>query len=803
METTFEKDNYIETGMPKNAGELFPGTIVEIREDENRRIFVCDNLCQLEVTVVDPKTIRFRFTPTGEFSDGFSYALDDQFDQSGIGVELSEKKKEYVLKTESLVINVAKVGLLIRIEDHDGFVLSQDEKGFHWYENDDFGGENVMLSRNIQPRERFYGLGDIPGHKDLRGQRRMLWGSDVYGYDAATDPLYKSIPFFIGLHHDRAYGIFFDNSFRSSFDFGEERSSVASFWAQGGEMNFYFMDGPRVTDVVSSYSRITGVPEMPPLWALGFHQCKWSYKSEDEVMAIASGFKTLEIPCDAIYVDIDYMDGFRCFTWNSAEDAYPNPRRMTEALAQDGIKTVAIIDPGIKIDPGYFVYQSGIENDVFCRRMDGPLMKGNVWPGACHFPDFTNEKVRDWWADLFPPFMEKSGLAGIWTDMNEPAVFNEDKTFPRDVRHDYDGHPCSHRKAHNVYGMQMSRATQEGLRRAAPDRRPFVITRSAYAGTQRYSSAWTGDIQSTWEHLRIGNGQCQRLSLSGYSFVGTDIGGFSGRSDGELFVRWLQMGVFHPFCRVHSSGDENEQEPWSFGDAYTAVAKKFIELRYRILPYLYTVFEEHIRLGTPMLRSLVNLDQNDSECHGRMEEFSLGADLFTCPISDPEIEGRWFYLPEGTWYDFWSDRKTTGGDEFWQDVPLEETILYVRGGRILPISPVRMNSSVPLSHMELHVYPDQDSAEGSLYEDAGEGYDYREENGSVSKEFRLEKAKEGFTLRQDRVGGFAPAYSEYHLSFHGKDIKVSQISIDGGEAVSIQPGEPVKLPEDFVEAVLS
>ena len=351
--------------------------------------------------------------------------------------------------------------------------------------------------------------------------------------------------------------------------------------------------------------------------------------------------------------------------------------------------------------------------------------------------------------------------------------------------------------------MQMSRATQEGLRRAAPDRRPFVITRSAYAGTQRYSSAWTGDIQSTWEHLKIGNGQCQRLSLSGYSFVGTDIGGFSGRSDGELFVRWLQMGVFHPFCRVHSSGDENEQEPWSFGDPYTAVAKKFIELRYRILPYLYTVFEEHVRLGTPMLRSLVNLDQDDAECHGRMEEFSLGADLFTCPISDPEIEGRWFYLPGGTWYDFWNGSKMDGGDEVWRDVPLDETILYVRGGSILPLSPVRMNSSVPLSHMELHLYPDQGSAEGSLYEDLGEGYDYRDEKGSVLKQLRLEKTANGMTLSQSRVGEFTPEYSEYHLVIHGTDLEVTQVSIDGGDAFQIKPGEVVKFPESFVAAHLS
>ena len=318
MEPAFEKDNYIETGMPKNTGEHFPGKVVTMREIEGRYLFVCNNRCELEVIAIDSKTIRFRFAPKGEFSDEFSYAIKEDLDQSGMKLEVEEREKEFVLKTESLMIFIGKMGLLIRVEDHDGFVLSQDEKGFHWYDNEDFGGENVMLSRNIQARERFYGLGDVPGHKDLRGQRRMLWGSDVYGYDASTDPLYKNIPFFIGLHHDRAYGIFFDNSFRSSFDFGEERSSVASFWAQGGEMNFYFMDGPKVADVVSSYSQLTGVPELPPLWALGFHQCKWSYKSEDEVMEIASGFKSLEIPCDAIYVDIDYMDGFRCFTWNSA-----------------------------------------------------------------------------------------------------------------------------------------------------------------------------------------------------------------------------------------------------------------------------------------------------------------------------------------------------------------------------------------------------------------------------------------------------------------------------------------------------
>lgn len=793
METaTFEKDNYIETGMPAEAGELFPGKVVEHLDEGQKQIFRCDNRCALEVTCVNDKMVRFRFAPQGEFSDGFSYAVLPESLEGGPSPKVEKDDEYYIIRTGSIVVFLLREGLRMRIEDQEGNLLSQDEKGFHWYENHDFGGEMVMMSRVIQSREHYYGLGDVPGHKNLRGQRRQLWGSDVYGYDAETDPLYKNIPFFIGLHHGSAYGIFFDNTFRSTYDFGKERPSVSSFWAQGGEMDFYFMHGPGVPEVVDRYANLTGKPELPPLWALGFHQCKWSYKSEPEVLKIAEGFKSRSIPCDAIYVDIDYMDGFRCFTWNRNEENYPNPNRMTDKLAKDGIKTVAIIDPGIKIDPEYEVYQSGKKKEVFCKRMDGPLMTGNVWPGPCHFPDFTHPDAREWWAELFPPFMQESGLAGIWTDMNEPAVFNEDKTFPRDVRHDYDGHPCSHRKAHNVYGMQMSRATQEGVRRALPDKRPFVITRSAYAGTQRFSSAWTGDIQSTWEHLKIGNAQCQRLALSGYSFVGTDIGGFSGRSDGELFVRWLQMGVFHPFCRVHSSGDENEQEPWSFGEPYTAIAKKFIELRYRILPYLYTLFEEHTRSGAPMLRSLIYLDDQDPECHNRMDEFALGPDLLTCPVSKPDVEGRWLYPPSGVWYDFWTNEEVQGGEERWVDVPLDMTPLFVRGGSILPLAPVRMNSAEALTHMELHAYLDDGSGEGSLYEDAGDGF-----GESVRKNFTLKDK----VLTQTRDGKFKPDYGSYHLTLVGASW--TKVSIDGAGERTFKRGEVIELPENFEKAVFS
>ena len=792
MDAAFEKDNYIETGMPAEVGELSAGVITGWVNEGGELRFYCDNGCALRIIGIDEKTVRFRFAPDGRFTDDFSYATLPEIKETRHLLVVHEDDEGFLVETGALKISLSSEGLRLRIEDLEGNVLSQDEKGFHWYENQEFGGHVVMTSRVIQSREHFYGLGDIPGHKNLRGQRRMLWGSDVYGYVASTDPLYKNIPFFIGLHHGQAYGIFFDNSFRSIFDFGKERPSVSSFWAHGGEMDFYFMFGPGVADVVESYGNLTGRPEMPPLWALGFHQCKWSYKTEDEVLEVAKGFQSHEIPCDAIYVDIDYMDGFRCFTWNNAENAYPDPARLTKKLEGMGIKTVAIIDPGIKVDPDYFVYQSGIEKDAFCKRMDGPLMTGNVWPGPCHFPDFTDPAARDWWADLFPPFMKESGLAGIWTDMNEPAVFNEDKTFPRDVRHDYDGHPCSHRKGHNVYGMQMARATQEGLKRAFPDKRPFVITRSAFAGTQRYSSAWTGDIQSTWEHLKIGNHQCQRLALSGYSFVGTDIGGFSGRSDGELFVRWLQMGVFHPFCRVHSSGDENEQEPWSFGDPYTAIAKKFIELRYRILPYIYTVFEEHTRSGAPMLRSLIYLDDQDSECHNRADEFGLGGVLLTCPVSKPKVEGRWMYLTIGNWFDFWTGELIQGGEERWVDVPLNSTPLFVRGGSVLPLAPIRMSSVAPLTIMELHVYVDDGAASGTLFEDAGDGYGV-----SVLKTFSF---KDG-TLTQSREGEFIPGYKSYRVYLVGLETAPGSVAIDGGARVKLKPGLPIELPVGFTEAI--
>ena len=319
----FEKENYMESGRKADSGKRDPGQVVSVACEGGEAKFSCDNGAALWVTALEPKVLRFRFIPHGRFGDGFSYAVADGALERRVELGFAEEGDRYRLSTGALVVYVTKDGLRLRIEDADGGLISEDESGFHWEDNDAFGGRHVYHSRYLQSNEHFYGLGDKSCHPDLRGKRFEIWGSDTYGYGMDTDPLYKNVPFFVGLSHGRAYGIFFDSSFRSFFDFGKERSNVASFWAQGGEMDFYFMFGPEMPDVSRRFASVTGTPELPPLWAMGYHQCKWSYRTEGEVKKIASSFREQKIPCDAIYVDIDYMDGFRCFTWN--HEAFPDP----------------------------------------------------------------------------------------------------------------------------------------------------------------------------------------------------------------------------------------------------------------------------------------------------------------------------------------------------------------------------------------------------------------------------------------------------------------------------------------------
>lgn len=758
-------------------GDLYPSKIVSYEHEGDSIFFNTDNKVILKVTILRDSLIRFRFTTKGYFSNDFSYAIDKSQLHGYNFLELTEEETYFQIRTSKVKCKIQKADLRVWIYDLNDFLILEDELGFHWEESYEYGGNIVKMSKSSKDGECFYGLGDKATQMNLKGKRVENFATDQYAYQKEQDPLYKVVPFYIGLHNKQSYGIFFDNTFRTFFDFCQERRNVTSYWAEGGEMNYYFIYGPQMQDVVTTYTDLTGKPELPPLWVLGYHQCKWSYYPESKVKEITSKFRELKIPCDAIYLDIDYMEGFRCFTWN--KNYFADPKRMVAELAEDGFKTVVIIDPGIKIDKDYWVYKEALEKDYFCKRADGPYMKGKVWPGECNFPDYTNPAVREWWAGLFKELVSEIGVKGVWNDMNEPAVMEvPNKTFPMDVRHFYDGNPCSHRKAHNIYGTQMARATYHGVKRFAYPKRPFVITRSAYSGAQRYTSSWTGDNVATWEHLWIANIQVQRMSISGMGFTGSDIGGFAEQPTGELYARWIQLGVFHPFCRTHSSGDHGNQEPWAFDEEVINITRKFVSLRYQLLPYLYTMFWQYIEEGLPMLKPLVYYDQEDTQTHYRNDEFIFGNQILVCPILEPNAVGRRMYIPRGEWYNYWTNDLFVGGKEIWVDTKFDEIPVFVKAGAIIPKYPVQQYvGELEFDELTLDVYFKNGKEKSVVYEDAQDGYDYKKGRYSFLSFRTIGKEKE-LIIQLHKEGKYDTPYSKYKINLIGLPFKVTEIEID-------------------------
>jgi alpha-glucosidase len=704
----------------------------------------------------------------------FSYAVP-VVDQKVNTFNIEEFDDHFAISTNTVTCKVQKDDFCISFADkNSGMVMSEDAAPMHWEENADFGGYYVFATKKCMHEENFFGLGDKSGNLNLRGRRFQNWNTDAYSFSWDQDPLYRTIPFYTGVHEKTAYGIFFDNTFRSHFDFGKEDHSKTSFWSDGGELQYYYIHGPHVMDVVRRYQTLTGTHPMPPKWALGYHQCRWSYYPEQKVKEIAEGFRSRSIPCDAIYLDIDYMDGYRCFTWNKKH--FPDPKRMIKELSSIGMKTVVMIDPGIKVDDNYWVFKEGKENNFFCRRSDDYYMEGHVWPGRCQFPDFTNPKVREWWGGLYKELVEM-GVAGVWNDMNEPAVFGSG-TFPNDVRHNFDGYRGSHRKAHNVYGTQMMRSTYDGLKNLMRNKRPFTITRAGYAGMQRYGSVWTGDNVATWEHLRMGNIQCQRLSMSGVPFCGTDIGGFSGEPDGELFTRWIQLGTFSPFMRAHSAGDTSEREPWSFDEPFTSINRKFIELRYRLLPYLYAAFWEHHRYGFPILRPIVMLEQQELINHYREDEFTFGDKILVCPVLEQGAISRMVYLPTGQWYNYWTNELLVGGGEHHVEAAIDTMPLFIKAGAVIPEYPVMQYvGEKNIEELLLNVYFAKEEVNSFMYEDHGDTFAF-EQGIYLEKKFVVQGDEESLTIKQSFEGLYTVNYENYAFNIIGVPFQVKKITID-------------------------
>lgn len=482
----------------------------------------------LSVCLADDGIVRVTYFTGPVPEDEPSYAVSPGYSAPGAEVREYDEAEVHVIETSLLRIRIRteeqKVDFYDIVTDEP---LLADEGGFGRESKDWTGDARVWIRKRLQDTEHFFGLGDKPCALNLRGKYFSMWGADHYDFHEESDPLYKSVPFFLSLREGKAYGLLFDNTCRSYFDFGASDEKVLAFGSFGGLMNYYFIYDRSPLDIVAAYTRLTGTPELPPLWALGYHQSKWSYYPDKAVYNLVERFRDLGIPCDAVHLDHHYMEQKEGFTWDRHN--FPDAAGMVRSLEEDGVKTVLIVNPGVKINPANPVWAEGLERNYFCRRSEGNLLSEEVWPGLCNFPDFTAPAVRSWWADLFRHDLEEVGVRGLWNDMNEPVVF-PDRTFPMDTRHEYDGMPCSHEKAHNIYGQCMAEASWLGMKRHAPDRRPFLLSRSGFAGLQRFAATWTGDNRSSWEHLKLANFQCQRLAASGISFAGADAGGLHGAS---------------------------------------------------------------------------------------------------------------------------------------------------------------------------------------------------------------------------------------------------------------------------------
>ncbi|WP_029688925.1 TIM-barrel domain-containing protein [Thermoanaerobacter sp. A7A] len=684
---------------------------------------------------------------------------------------ISDELESILIETNSLKVKINKNDLSVSFLDKNGNIINEDYNG-----GAKFNETDVRCYKKLR-EDHFYGFGEKAGYLDKKGERLEMWNTDEFmTHNQTTKLLYESYPFFIGMNDYHTYGIFLDNSFRSFFDMGQESQEYYFFGAYGGQMNYYFIYGEDIKEVVENYTYLTGRISLPPLWVLGNQQSRYSYTPQERVLEVAKTFREKDIPCDVIYLDIDYMEGYRVFTWN--KETFKNHKEMLKQLKEMGFKVVTIVDPGVKRDYDYHVYREGIEKGYFVKDKYGITYVGKVWPGEACFPDFLQEEVRYWWGEKHREFIN-DGIDGIWNDMNEPAVFETPtKTMPEDNIHILDGEKVLHKEAHNVYANYMAMATRDGFLRIRPNERPFVLTRAAFSGIQRYAAMWTGDNRSLYEHLLMMMPMIMNIGLSGQPFAGADVGGFEGDCHEELFIRWIEAAVFTPFLRVHSAIGTKDQEPWSFGKRAENISRKYIKMRYELFPYLYDLFYIASQKGYPIMRPLVFEYQKDENTHKIYDEFMFGEGLLVAPLYLPSKERREVYLPEGIWYDYWTGKEFKGKNYYLVDAPIEVIPLFVKeGGILLKQQPQSFIGEKKLEELTVEIYKGK---EGHYlhYEDDGKSFDYTK---GVYNLFDISFCyKEGrMDIKFDKIHfGYDKGVKKYKFIFKNFD-DIKEIKING------------------------
>lgn len=739
---------------------MTPGRLVRYTPNERGVDIVFEN-GRLRLTAPFEGAVRVRFTPGERFAPRRSWdvvAPDEEL--KPVPFQLEEDSDQIVLSMPPVRVLVSRQDGQTRFLTPSGEEFAADIAPIHWSQSDlrdasdDMAAEQDELVKGLDehdeslrqrsmtevrarkaapPEEIYYGFGQRIGLLDRRGRKLANWTIDPeMGHSRGHDNLYQAHPTFLALRPGLAWGCFLHSTWYSQFDVGADDWNTLAFRTFGGELDYYVFFGPTPAGVIEKLTRLTGRPFLPPLWALGYHQSRWGYMNQEEIREIAREFDERQIPLDVIHFDIDYMHGYRDFTWDP--ERFPDPKGLIAELKERGLRAVAIIDPGVKHDlgGGYKIADEGITQNMFIKNADETPFVGYCWPDAALFPDFAREDVRRWWGQLHKGHIE-AGVDGIWNDMNEPAIFDrpfsegfsKQKPMSLGTPQGAAEEQTVHAETHNLYGLQMGQATYKGLSKLRPNHRPWILSRSGYTGLQRYAAAWMGDNNSWWEHLEASLPQLTSMGLSGVPHVGVDVGGFFGNSSAELYTRWIQLGTFYPFMRTHTAAGTNRQEPWSFGPEVEEIARQYIRLRYRLLPYLYTLAHHAHSTGAPILRPMMYDFPDEPTVYHLHDQVMFGPQLLVAPIYHPGRTHRIVYLPNGRWYDFWTGKAVDGGQALAAHAPIDRIPVFVRGGAILTLGNERNSTAEPITELTLALYPDGES-EWSLLEDDGETLAYQQ-----------------------------------------------------------------------------
>lgn len=764
-------------GVPTCRGTPIPRGDVPVSEDSRSVEIACPGVT-LTASAIESGVLRLRYRGSAKPVDRPSYAIVAS--PASAQPLIGSTPDAVLVCTDDLLLQITRADCRAHAAGADGAVLLDDPIGGGYVASD---APEIRMIHAAAPGEHFYGFGEKTGPLDKRGRVMTFWNTDAYqpafgGYPPDADPLYASVPFFIGLRDGAAYGLFLDDTHRLRFDMAASASDRVILSTSGDEIDQYLLAGPSMGAVIDRYTRLTGRAPLPPRWSLGYHQSRWGYASDAEVLDVASTLRAHKIPADSIWLDIQHMDGFRSFTWDPV--TFPDPAGLVKTLGDQGFHAITIVDPGIKVDPAYDVYAEALSKGYFVTLGGSPYV-GQVWPGDAAFPDFTSPEVRSWWGDLVARDLDQ-GVSGLWIDMNEPSNFvaGTGGTVPEDAVCAGDGVPGTMADLHNVYALGEARATYEGMRAASPDQRPFVLTRAGYAGIQRYAAMWTGDAPSTWDTLRGTLPMLLGMGLSGLAFVGSDVGGYSGGATPELFARWIQLGSFSPFFRAHVTSDVPAQEPYQFGTEVEDISRNVITDRYRLLPYLYSLFHEASASGAPVLRPLVYEFQADPASAINDDEAMLGPSLLVAPVLEEGAGTRTIYLPPGRWFEARSGAVHEGPSTFTAGLTLGALPTFVREGAIIPrFEAGAWIDEAPSKTLDLDVYPAEAASHFDLYED--DGISFAHEQGAWSRvTYATQRLATGARITASaREGGYSPPPRILRVRVRRVDHAVTAVRLGG------------------------